>query len=164
MAESLTQAQLDRFAAARDLLPTMKYFGFHLAYPQGEVCEVTLAHVLPEQRGGMGGTSAVNGGVLAALFDFAVGYATTLAPPLRRSATVQLSLNLERAVLGDSVRCVARIARQARSLLFVSAEIFDGEDRICARGNGMCALSAEVELEAWINGVHGGARITGDGA
>jgi acyl-coenzyme A thioesterase PaaI-like protein len=161
MAEGLTQEQLDTFAAAQNAIPLMQWFGFQLAFPRGEECEIALPRVLPTQRGGMGGTSAINGGVLAALFDFAVGYAATLAPPLRRSATVHLSLNLERPTLGDSARCVARIDRQARTLLFVSAQILDGENNVCARGTGMCALAGEVDVEKYVNGASAATSTLG---
>ena len=118
MSERLTQAELDTFAAARNQLAVCEYFGFQIAFhldeSDGDCVEITLDDVKPGQRGGLG-TSAINGGVLAAIFDFAVGYAATLAPPLRKSATVQLSLNLESPVMGDSVRCTARIAKQARN-------------------------------------------------
>ena len=157
MSERLTQAQLDAFAKARNALPTCQYFGFKVAFPDGDRVEVTLDDVKPGQRGGLG-TSAVNGGVLAAMFDFAIGYAATLSGPLRRSATVQLSLNLERPVLGDFVKCTARIERVARSMLFASAQISDGEGKVCARGTGLCALGGEVDLALWT-----GARSGGEG-
>ncbi len=154
----LTQQQLDTFAAARNSLPVCDFFGFKIAFhldeSEGDCVEITLDDVKPGQRGGLG-TSAVNGGVLAAIFDFAVGYAATLAPPLRKSATVQLSLNLESAVLGNLVRCTARIVKQARNILFVSAEIADETGKICARGTGMCALGPEVALEEWTRGKDG---------
>jgi acyl-coenzyme A thioesterase PaaI-like protein len=161
MAEKLTQDQLDRYAAAQNELPVLGYFGFQLAFPRGESAEITLPKVRGDQRGGMGGSGAVNGGVLAAMFDFAVGYVATLAPPLRRSATVQLSLHLERAVLGDTVRCTAHIDRQARNLVFVSAAIRDGEGTVCARGNGMCALAGEIDVEQVIEGVSASAQTSG---
>lgn len=161
MADPLTQDQLDRFAAVQCKLPVLEYFGFELAFPRGEVAEITLRRVLDAQRGGMGGTGAVNGGVLSAIFDFAVGYVAMLAPPVRRSATVQLSLHLERAVTGDLVRCTARIERQARNLLFASAAITDGAGTVCARGNGMCALAGEVDIEQWITGTSASAQAPG---
>ena len=47
------------------------------------------------ERGGMG-FEAVNGGILAAMFDLVLGASVALVDPTRRSATMQLSMSFMR--------------------------------------------------------------------
>ena len=90
---------------------------------------VELPEVRAEHRGGLG-TAAVNGLVLAGLFDLAVGSTVVLLDPRRRSATVQLSMSFERAVFGSSARCEAWIDRAGQRTLFASARILDAEGQV----------------------------------
>src|SRR3954462_1026778 len=61
---------------------------------------VRVDPILPAHRGGMG-TAAVNGGILAAMFDFVIGITSALVDPTTRSATMQLNMTFEQAVRGD---------------------------------------------------------------
>jgi acyl-coenzyme A thioesterase PaaI-like protein len=144
----LSQTELDGFAALWNEGPVLRYLGFRLSYPGADRALIELNGVRPEQRGGMG-SAAVNGGVLAGMFDFAVGSTSLLAPPLRKSATVQLNMAFERAVRGDHARCEAVIERAAGSLLFITARISDGDGVVCARCLGMVTLGKPVTLEDW---------------
>ena len=76
----------------------LRHQGMRVAFQPDRVV-VELPEVRPEHLGGLG-TSAVNGMVLAGLFDLAVGSTVVLVDPRRRSATVQLSMSFERAVFG----------------------------------------------------------------
>ena len=96
--------------------------------------------MLDGQRGGLG-TDAVNGGVLAAIFDLVIGCTPALVDPSRRSATVHLSMSFMRAVRGNKVVARAKIDRAGELLLFASAQIFDEKDVLCATCNGMSRLS-----------------------
>jgi acyl-coenzyme A thioesterase PaaI-like protein len=143
-----SQAVLDHYAASLNQAPFMRYFGFRISYPNGERVVITLDEVLAAHRGGMG-TEAVNGGVLAAMFDYALGNTAMLAPPLRRNATVQLSMTFERASLGTSLRCEAQIDRAASRMLFSSARILDSEGNVCARATGVVHMGKEASVEDW---------------
>src|SRR5712664_2901240 len=94
---------------------TLKYFGVRISFPEGQRVEIRLDHIRPEHRGGLG-TSAVNGGVLAALFDLAIGCTPALVDPVRRTATMQLSMSFERPVLGDSLRVEAQVNSAGQSV------------------------------------------------
>jgi acyl-coenzyme A thioesterase PaaI-like protein len=82
--------------------------------------------------------------VLAGLFDLAVGSTVMLVDPRRRSATMQLSMNFERAVFGRSVRCEAWIDRQGQRTLFASARILDDQGQVCARCQAVVAVSRQA--------------------
>lgn len=148
----MTQQELDSFAAAWNRSEVLRYLGIELSFPDAAICVVALPVVLARQRGGKG-SDAINGGVLAALFDFAIGGTAMLAPPLRRNATAQLNLNYQRAVRGDSARCVARIDRVTKNLLFSSAELFDSQNEVCAKATGIVSLGSEITLEGWSNAI-----------
>ena len=79
--------QLARYAELFNNSLVLKYFGARVSFPEGERVEIRIDPIRPEQRGGLG-TSAVNGGVLAALFDFAIGVTPALIDPTRRTATI----------------------------------------------------------------------------
>ena len=142
------QAQLDQFAASLNQAPFMQYFGFRISYPNGDRVVITLDEVLVAHRGGMG-TDAINGGMLAAMFDYALGNTAMLAPPLRRNATVQLSMTFQRPARGNSLRCEAQIDRAASRMLFSSAHIADSDGNVCARATAIVHMGKEASVEDW---------------
>ncbi|WP_164007281.1 PaaI family thioesterase [Pyxidicoccus trucidator] len=136
-----SQADLDRYAALFNQSINLRHFGAHLAFPEGRKTVITLPELRPEHRGGLGSAAAVNGGILAAMFDLAIGCCGALADPSRRCATVQLSMSFERAVTGENMRVEAEVDTKTVSLLFVSARALDGQGRVCARAQGVVKLS-----------------------
>lgn len=135
-----TQEQLDRFAEQFNRSQTLRLFGAQLSFPQGEKVVVSLPEVRAEHRGGLG-TSAINGGIISALFDYAIGCTPALLDPSRRSATMQLSMSFERPVRGDTVRVEATIDSVGTSTLFASARMYDAEGHVCARCQGVVKVS-----------------------
>ena len=126
-----SQADLDHYADQFNKSLSLRHFGAHIAFPE----------LRPEHRGGLGSAAAVNGGILAAMFDLAIGCSGALVDPSRRCATVQLSMSFERPVTGAGMRVEAEIENKSVSLLFATARVFDGEDRVCARCQGVVKLS-----------------------
>ncbi len=153
---TLTQDQLDRYALAFSSSDMLRHLGLTCSVSPHAVT-IVLAAVDNVHRGGMG-SQAVNGGVLSAMFDFALGNVGILVEPLRRYATVQIALMFERAVRGGSVRCVASIERAAPNLVFASARILDENGTVCSRATGMISLGREVSLDEWCTAIssHGG--------
>ena len=94
------------YTAAFNESAPFKALGLQLSFPNAEEVQLDLT-VRAEHRGGLG-TDAVNGGVLAAMFDFAIGCTPALIDPTRRTATLQLSMSFERPVRGDRVRSLSR--------------------------------------------------------
>jgi uncharacterized protein (TIGR00369 family) len=135
-----TQEQLDRYAQQFNQSQTLQYFGVQLSFPQGEKVSITLP-VRPEHRGGLG-THAVNGGIIAALFDLAIGCTPALLDPTRRAATMQLSMSFERPLLGDVVRAESTLDSAGTGTLFASARVYDEQGRVCARCQGVVKLSS----------------------
>ncbi|HYV44199.1 MAG TPA: PaaI family thioesterase [Myxococcaceae bacterium] len=135
------RAQLERYAHAFNTSELLKYLSGHLTFSEaGDRVLVRVDPVLPTHRGGMG-TAAVNGGVLAATFDFVIGITAALVDPTRRSATMQLNMTFERPVVGDWYTAEAWIDRAGGSTLFSSAAIKDPQGEICSRATGLVRLS-----------------------
>ena len=134
---------LDSLRALAELwnaAPAMKHFGARLEFLRVDRVRAVIDPVLPVHRGGLG-TDAVNGVVLAGLFDLVIGTVGWLSRPETRSATVTLSMSFVRPTRGDRVVAEARLIRSGLNLIFASAEISDAEDRVTARCDGTCAIA-----------------------
>lgn len=137
---SPTLEELARTAEFFNRTTPMSHAGFRLSFPALDLVVAELEEVKAQHRGGLG-TAAVNGGVLAALFDLVTGCTPILIDARRRSATVQLSMSFERPVFGDSVRAEARIDSFGRRTLFASARILDEKGQPCAHCQAVVAVA-----------------------
>lgn len=136
-----SQEQLDRYAALFNQSPPMRYLGVRVSFPEGRKVVVSLPEVRPEHRGGLGSASAINGGIIAAIFDLVLGCTPALLDPTKRCATLQLSMSFQRPLTGDSVRAEAEIDSHGKNTLFASACIKDAQGTVCARAQGVVRLS-----------------------
>jgi len=136
-----TQEQLDRYAEQFSQSPPMRHLGVRLAFHEGRKVVATLPELLPHHRGGLGSASAINGAVLAGLFDLVLGCTPALLDPTRRCATLQLSMSFQRPVTGASMRAEAEIDSYGKNTLFASARILDEQGNVCARAQGVVRLS-----------------------
>ena len=121
--------------------PSMKHFGAQLAFERVDRVRAVIDPVQIVHRGGFG-TDAVNGVVLAGLFDLVIGTVGWLTRPETRSATVNLSMSFFRPTRGDRLVAEARLVRAGLNLVFAAAEIFDAEGRVTARCDGTCAIAS----------------------
>ncbi len=137
-----TAEALARYRDAFNQSGMIGHFGLRLEFPDVETTEVVLDPILPMQRGGAG-TDAVNGGVLAAIFDLSIGCCGALYDPIRRSATVQLSIEFMRPVKGNKCRALAKIDRKGDVLIFASSKILDENDVPCASATGLIRMFKE---------------------
>jgi uncharacterized protein (TIGR00369 family) len=119
----------------------MRYLGARLTFPEGRKSVVTIAEVRPEHRGGLGTASAINGAIIAGLFDLALGCTPALLDPTKRCATLQLSISFQRPLTGDSVRAEAEIDSHGKNTLFASGRALDAQGNVCARAQGVVRLS-----------------------
>ena len=98
--------------------------------------------VQPQHRGGLG-TDAVNGVVMAGVFDLTIGLVGHFCTLGRRSGTAQLNIQFLRPVLGDRFEVLGRLLRAGRSLVFATAELHDEQGQLCARCDGIVAVAGE---------------------
>ena len=120
--------------------PPMRHFGARLEFDCVDRVRAVIDPVTNVHRGGLG-TDAVNGVVLAGLFDLVIGTVGWLTRPDTRSATVNLAMSFFRPTRGDRIAAEARLVRSGLNLVFVAAEIFDAEGRVTARCDGTCAIA-----------------------
>jgi acyl-coenzyme A thioesterase PaaI-like protein len=120
--------------------PPMKHFGACLEFERVDRVRAVIDPVTLVHRGGLG-TDAVNGVVLAGLFDLVIGTVGWLTRPDTRSATVSLAMSFFLPTRGDRIVAEARLIRSGLNLVFAAAEIFDGKGRATARCDGTCAVA-----------------------
>lgn len=120
--------------------PPMRQLGARLEFNRVDRVRAVLDPVQPFHRGGMG-TDAVNGAVLAGLFDLAIGTVGWLTRPETRSATVSLSMMFFKPTRGERISVEGRLLRSALTLVFATAEIFDGNGEVTARCDGVCSVA-----------------------
>lgn len=134
--------------------PPMQRLGARLEFDRIDRVHVVLDPVHPYHRGGMG-TDAVNGVVLAGLFDLAIGTVGWLTRPDGRSGTVSLAMTFLRPTRGNRVVVEARLLRAGTNITFAAAEIFDGDGQVTARCDGTVAV-ALGRYEEFFPGMRGG--------
>jgi len=126
--------------------PAIRGFGARIDLADSRVIRVALDAIEDRHRGGLG-TAAVNGAVLAALFDCALGVAGALQFPGRRSATCELSIKFMRPVPGPTVTAYAVILKKATQLAFADSELYSN-GRLCAIASGIVSVvTSAVEIE-----------------
>lgn len=133
------RAWAERFNA----LPGMRLVGGAVDLADETCVAVRLPEIGPEHQGGLG-TDAVNGAVLAACFDVALGVAGVLQFPGRRAGTVELSMKFMRPAIGGAVTAYGIALKRADNIAFVESELFCG-GRFCARASGMVATATRGE-------------------
>jgi uncharacterized protein (TIGR00369 family) len=130
---------LNRYAEDFNQSLTLRFFGARIEFPSVDRVRIVVP-VRPEHRGGMG-TDAVNGGILAAIFDLALGCAAALADPTRRSATMQISMSFEQGLRGDLLVGESWLDRVGGRTAFASAVLKNEAGDICARAQGVVRLT-----------------------
>ncbi len=123
-------------------MPAMDVMGAHLDLSDDRLVRVHLSEVRPQHQGGLG-SSAVNGAVIAGLFDAALGVAGVVQFPGRRAGTVELSVKFLRPTRGRSVDAWAVALKKAEGLAFVEGELY-AAGRLCAVATGIVSTARGV--------------------
>ena len=131
---------LQALAATWNDSEPMRRLGARLDFTRVDRVRAVIDPVMPYHRGGMG-TDAVNGAVLAGLFDLAIGTVGWLSRPDARSATVSLSMLFFRPTRGERIWVEGRLLRGGLNLTFAAAEMFDERGEATARCEGTVAVS-----------------------
>jgi uncharacterized protein (TIGR00369 family) len=116
----------------------------------GEVGRVVVHLRAPTaaQRGGGGSADVINGGVIAYMFDAALGCAIASAnlarPEMRsidpselRQSTINLDISYVDAAVGASFQAHGKVVRSGRSVAFAEGELRDEHGRVCATAKGI---------------------------
>lgn len=106
-----------------------------------------LVNPRDDQRGG-GGTSALNGGVIAYMFDGALGGAVASLVvqefgngandiPGYAESTISLTINYVKPALGDAFEAHGTAIRTGRTVAFAEGKLYDSDGEICATASGV---------------------------
>ena len=137
---NLDREQLEEFEATWNRHPGMVHMGARLDLSDPRHVRAVVDPIKPEHRGGLG-TDAVNGAVIAGVFDLVIGLSGYLQTLGRRAGVAQLSIQFLRPVLGERFDIVGYPVRVGTNLVFCTAELHDEKDVVCARCDGMVAVS-----------------------
>lgn len=142
MADNLRES----WARSFNDLAAMKHFGASLDLEDSHLVHVALPKLEDHHRGGLL-TNAVNGAVIAGLFDCALGVAGVMQFPGKRTGTVELSIKLLRAVVGNTLDFYAVAIKASDSIAFAESELFCG-GRVCAMATGIVAVASDKDWAA----------------
>lgn len=117
----------------------LRHFGIQLDFPSETVVRARIDPVPDWARGGLQG-SAVNGGVLSAMLDLALGMPGVTRAPDQPSGTMHLSLNFLRAVRTPRVDAEGWIERAGNGVIFTAARIVDADGVVCGTASGFVRL------------------------
>ena len=100
------------------------------------------------QRGGGGSDAVLNGGVIAYLFDGALGSSITSAslarPEMREidplayaQSTINLDITYVRAATGARFAAHGQVVNAGRNVAFAEGQLLDDQGRVCATAKGI---------------------------
>jgi acyl-coenzyme A thioesterase PaaI-like protein len=150
LAIPLDEAQRRAFAARVNSLPAMRFIGATLDCADPALVALRLETVEKQHLGGLG-TRAVNGAVIAAMFDAALGFAGAIQLTGRRAGTVELSIKLMRPVFEVPLEAYAVCITRTPHLAFTEAGLFS-HGRLCATASGIVAVASrpkEGDVAYW---------------
>ncbi len=142
----LTDAQRTDLAAQWNEHPGMKHMGAVVDLSIAGLVRATIDPLKPHHRGGLG-TDAVNGGIIAGMFDLVIGLSGYLHTLGRRAGVAQLNIQFLRPVEDDRLQVTGWPTRVGHNLVFAAAELRDQNGRVCAVCNGMVAVSGRAHGE-----------------
>jgi uncharacterized protein (TIGR00369 family) len=100
------------------------------------------------QRGGGGSDAVLNGGVIAYMFDGALGSSITSAslarPEMREidplayaQSTINLDITYVRAATGARFAAHGQVVNAGRNVAFAEGQLLDDQGRVCATAKGI---------------------------
>ena len=140
MADWLTDPDRVAFERQWNDHPGMRHMGARVDLSTPGLVRCVVDPIQAHHRGGLG-TEALNGAVIAGVFDLVIGLSGYVHTRGRRAGVAQLSIQFLRPVLGDRFEAVARQARVGTNLVFSSAELLDERGVVCARCDGIVAVA-----------------------
>jgi acyl-coenzyme A thioesterase PaaI-like protein len=136
----LTPEEMRTFEAEWNEHPGMRHMGARLDLSSPGVVRAVVDPIEPQHRGGLG-TEAVNGAVIAGIFDLVIGLCGYLQTAGRRAGVAQLSIQFLRPVLGERFEVKGHATRAGKTLVFSFAELVDERGVVCARCDGIVAVA-----------------------
>jgi acyl-coenzyme A thioesterase PaaI-like protein len=121
-------------------LPAVRRFDIAVDLRDAAIVRVVLESIGDHHLGGLR-LRAVNGAVLAGLFDCALGVAGSLQFLNQRSGTCELSMKFMRAVFDAPIEVFAACVKHTDTLAFTESALY-ASGRLCATATGMVAIAS----------------------
>lgn len=122
-------------------LPAVRQFETAIDLRDPVLVRVMLEKISEHHLGGLR-LRAVNGAVLAGLFDCALGVAGTLQFRDKRAGTCELSIKFMRAVFESPIEAFAACVKRTETLAFTESALF-ANGRLCALATGLVAVAID---------------------
>lgn len=126
-------------------LPAVVHTDIRINLADPLLVRVVLAGIHEHHLGGLR-LRAVNGAVLAGLFDCALGVAGTLQFSGKRAGTCELSMKFMRAVFDAPIDVFSACIKRTDNLAFTEGALY-ANGRLCATATGMVAVAADRGAE-----------------
>lgn len=122
--------------------PGMVHLGARIDLADDHLVDVHVDEIKPFHLGGMG-TQAVNGAMISALFDCALGVAGVIHLGAwkneGRYGTIDLSVQFLRPFFGEQLHARAGVVKKAAKIAFARAELLDAHGRCCSTATAIIA-------------------------
>lgn len=132
--------------------PGMQHMGATVRLLDDGTVHAAIDSIKPHHRGGLG-TDAINGAVIAGLFDLVVGLAGYQYTHGTTAGVAQLNIHYMRPVRGDRIEVVGRPTRVGRNLVFASGKLHDEQGVVCASCDGIVAVSGHSSVSGEMSAV-----------
>ena len=124
-----SEQQIERLKAVAGELPFVSFLGIELesAEPGSAVMSLAVRNELKRDNG------VVHGGAIATLIDTCTAFAIIpLLEEGEHSVTVDLTISYLRPLTTGTARASAKILREGRRIIVLSAEVLDHEGKLAA--------------------------------
>lgn len=128
-----------------NLIPAVRHFETKLDLADPALVRVSLDKVGEHHLGGLR-LRAVNGAVMAGLFDCALGVAGVLQLVGKRAGTCELSMKFMRAAFDAPLEVYAACVKRTDNLAFVESELYS-DGKLCALATGLVAVATNKGTE-----------------
>lgn len=138
LAQHVAKGKFSAVAEAFNESPQVKHHGIRVNLDDPTKPRVILDPVTDSHRGGIG-SSAVNGAVIAAMFDLAIGLLGARFWTEGLAATATLNIQYLRPALADSVTVLAECGEVTSKRIFGSAKLVGPDGTVFAQAQGSLA-------------------------
>lgn len=114
-------------------------FGRHLGMTLKVIKPGIVEYTMPIEKNLQAVPGVAHGGVVASLIDGTLGVAglSLVADDNKVVSTIEFKVNyLKPTKINDTIRCIGKVIRSGKSILYIQAEVFNQKDELIACGSG----------------------------
>lgn len=114
-------------------------FGRHLGMTLNVIKPGEVEYTMVVEKNLQAVPGVAHGGVVAGLIDGTLGVAglSLVASENKIVSTVEFKVNyLKPAKVKDKIRCIGKVVRAGKSILYIKADVFNQNDELIACGSG----------------------------